>query len=811
MSSDSGRICGARGLALLNVYWAPLSFQDAALMAIAVPASLVRLAPGRYTSVLAVLASLVAMVAMFVPPVAGAVSDRLRRAGGMRRTLVLTGAGLDALCLLAMAQAHSTAMLGALLLLSTAGECLSIAAYQALIPEIVPRAAWGSASGVRGAATLAGTVAGLAVAGLTEPATTFVAAAVVVLLGAATVLGIPEGAWSEPEHAHVADRHDFAVVFASRSAIMFGMTLLMTFVLYFFRDVLKVENPSAGTGLVAGAALVGAIVSSIWLGALSDRVIRKGLVASAGVPMALAAFGFALVPQQHWILAFALVFGLGYGGFIATDWALAIDSVPRLRDVARDLGIWGIASSLPAIVAPAFGGWLLARYGATLDGYRVLFTVAAASFALGSLIVLSVGARPLSPLWGMALRLVSVCAMTPYVHAAYRVRGWGRLPFARGATLVIANHQHDLDTMAVVLRLTLDGPWRHPVFAAASRRLFEPGFMALRIRWLERLLRRLDSTTLFGLLGMLPIENQLYARPLASMALGVRLRHGDVALGSVFRAGALALLPAAAHRLRDLERPALFYAVRASVQLSQLRQPYRGEMLAELRAQVESDLERLAEVLRRGGTLFLTPEGRHTLDGSLSRLRGALRRLAPLGDVRIAAISYDPLLGRRLSLLYRVIAPADRGNLEASLAVARPVTVSQLLSDWLAERVQPFTPQEAVDAVAERLRALPALLFVDPVLRARPMAVVRAALATMRRLGMLRATGGRLRLVVRSHPKFPGVDDVVAFQARFFRETLAGAQWLSAHSIVTAGGETVTSACAGKEGAGSVLPGGPNS
>ena len=44
------------------------------------------------------------------------------------------------------------------------------------------------------------------------------------------------------------------------------MTLLNTYVLYFFSDVLGVHNASFGTGMVAGAALIGAIVSSIFAG-----------------------------------------------------------------------------------------------------------------------------------------------------------------------------------------------------------------------------------------------------------------------------------------------------------------------------------------------------------------------------------------------------------------------------------------------------------------------------------------------------------------------------------------------------------------
>jgi MFS family permease len=164
-------------------------------------------------------------------------------------------------------------------------------------------------------------------------------------------------------------------------------------VLYFFSDVLKIGNPSAGTALVGGFALVGAIASSIWLGRLSDRVSRKVVVALAGAPMALAAIGFAVLPQERWILVFAVLFGLGYGGVVSTGWALAIDAMPQLRDIARDLGIWGIAQNLPVVIAPVFGGWLLAQYGGGMFAYQMLFAAAGMSFALGSVVVLGVRGR----------------------------------------------------------------------------------------------------------------------------------------------------------------------------------------------------------------------------------------------------------------------------------------------------------------------------------------------------------------------------------------------------------------------------------
>ena len=85
-----------------------------------------------------------------------------------------------------------------------------------------------------------------------------------------------------------------------------------------------------------------------------------------------------------------MCFGLGYGAFIAVGWALAIDSVPQMRDVARDLGIWGMAAGLPSVIAPIAGGWLLARYASPLVGYQTLFLLAGVTFVLGAVSVLLV-------------------------------------------------------------------------------------------------------------------------------------------------------------------------------------------------------------------------------------------------------------------------------------------------------------------------------------------------------------------------------------------------------------------------------------
>lgn len=386
---------GVRDQSLLNAYWIPLNFQGSALLAIAVPAALLKFQTAQgHTQQLAVLASIVAAISVFVPPPIGMLSDYLRRRGGHRRVFILVGCALNVAGLIWLAYTTSLLSFTVALFVAVIGQSISTAAYQALIPEVVPREDWGASAGYQGVASLVGAVGGLAVASIASPEATFLWTALVVALGGATIAFTPEGQYVEPEHVHVSDWHNFSVVFASRFLTNTGLTLLGTFVLYFFRDVEKVDNPSISTGLFGILALAGAIVTAFWTGTLSDRVPRKYVIAVAGLPMALAATGFAVAPQQQYLVYYALFFGLGYGAFLAVGWALAIDSVPQMRDVARDLGIWGIASGLPSVVAPLAGGWLLARYLSPLAGYQTLFLLAGVSFVLGSLVVLLVKPRP---------------------------------------------------------------------------------------------------------------------------------------------------------------------------------------------------------------------------------------------------------------------------------------------------------------------------------------------------------------------------------------------------------------------------------
>lgn len=765
----------------LSAYWFSLNFQGAALLTIVIPTALDRLAYGSHTLVLARLAVLGAVVAMVLPPIAGALSDRVRRRGGQRRPMLLWGTGVDVIGLLVISSAGNLYTLTTGFLLAVLGQNIAGAAYQAMMPDMVPQDQWGTASGYMGVASLLGTIGGLAVAGVASERTAYFAMAAVAAIGALySVRAMIERPLGEdpPARAKIRNRRDFLLVFTARFAVMLGQTLLMTFALYFFQDVMHVSSPKASTALIGGLALVGAVASSIVLGSLSDRSDRPAIVFFASIPMALAAGGFALFPDRSLILLFAILYGVGYGAYLSVDWALALDSIPDLRNVARDLGVWGIASNLPLVLAPAFGGWLILHYATPSAGYRALFLASGIVTMLGAIVVLGVRSRRGAPFWEVGVRFLVAVILRVYVTLGYAVTVWGGLPRRRGATLVIANHGHDLEGMVVPQVLQWGGPWSRPIYSAGSDRIFEPGFLATRTSGpLGRMLAGVSVGRIVWLLGVRPIENMPRTRPFVSLAYEVYRAHGDRALAEVFTPEALALLfperEPTALRLRDVWRRSLLGQAQRILPYSALREPYRTQLRRGVRPRIERQLARLEELLRQGGTLYLTPEGRYSDDGRLARFRAACDVLQPLAErVYLAATSYDPFLPGRMRMLLRFVPLESSQELRTALLAARPVTVSQILAHICYQSQGPLWEDDVLDGVEAMVRDLPAAAFLTPELAADPREHARRAFREIvRRSWVVVGDRGYVLADRRFDPRFTNVQDMIAHQAAHFVET----------------------------------------
>jgi hypothetical protein len=367
-----------------------------------------------------------------------------------------------------------------------------------------------------------------------------------------------------------------------------------------------------------------------------------------------------------------------------------------------------------------------------------------------------------------------------YMKFRIRVRQWGRLPANRGATVLITNHQHMDEGEMITGRTFLLHPWK-PLVMCNSRRTFETGFIAARLPWSARFTRGINLSALWDCFSILPIENHLFSRPLISLAEELQSAHGDLTIDAILPAETLAELGLAGGcTLRDLWKLENFMKAQAWIKIAKLKPPYRREVLENLRAVNERDIAAIVERVRGGATFYVTPEGDFSRDGRMHAMRnGIVGVLAPLADLWLCAVAYDPFRTGRLSMLYRVIRYDEVADVGTSLAAARPITNSALLAAFLYDAPETFVAEDAIRAVRARLDALPGNVFVDPDVRRAPEVNVVDALAALVKCRTLILDGGRYRLTAhRSNPRFPHVPDMIAFQRNMLDETLASAQRL---------------------------------
>ena len=89
----------------------------------------------------------------------------------------------------------------------------------------------------------------------------------------------------------------------------------------------------------------------------------------------LALFVIAIASHFSGFLVGMAISGLGFGVYVAVDFALVVDVLPHQDDNAKDLGVFNIAGALPFSIAPAIAPASLA-IGRGGGSYGVLYTVA---------------------------------------------------------------------------------------------------------------------------------------------------------------------------------------------------------------------------------------------------------------------------------------------------------------------------------------------------------------------------------------------------------------------------------------------------
>jgi len=363
---------------------------------------------GEKEAILALVTGAGAAVSLVANPLFGALSDRTVARRGRRVPWVLFGAILGAAALAALAGAPNVAVMTILWCLVQAGCNGAYAAITAAIPDRVPAPQRGTVGGLAAMGQTVGILAGAVIAAVVSGnfALGYLVCALALLAGVVLYffknddVALPRDGrppfklaefamnfWISP-----ARYPDFAWAWLTRLLVNIGNHMVTLYLLFFLIDAVRLpetQGLAAETGvlILTGLYAVMVIITSVVGGRLSDRMgRRKPLVILSSAVIAVAALILAVAPTWPGALIGASVLGIGFGAYLAVDFALITEVLPTALNRGKDLGVINIANSLPQVLAPLIAYPFVAYWG----GYVSLYVAAAVIGLLGAVFVVKI-------------------------------------------------------------------------------------------------------------------------------------------------------------------------------------------------------------------------------------------------------------------------------------------------------------------------------------------------------------------------------------------------------------------------------------
>ncbi|POH72080.1 MFS transporter [Arthrobacter glacialis] len=353
--------------------------------------------------ILALVTGAGAAVSLVANPLFGTFSDRSISRFGRRVPWVFIGALLGTIGLLGLTVAPTVAAMMLLWCLVQLGCNGALAAITAAVPDQAPVHQRGTIGGLASMGTVIGILLGAAVGAVVAGnfALGYVLCAVALVAGMVPYLfysndivlrkedrppftwpAFVKGFWISPRLYP-----DFAWAWITRFLVNVGNHMVTLYLLFFLRDAVGFENPEFGvlilTGIYAILTLVTAVIGGRW----TDKVgRRKPFVIGSSAIIALAALILAFAPTWTGALVGAAVLGIGYGAYLAVDFALLTQVLPHAESRGKDLGVINVANSLPQVIAPLIA-WPLVTI---LGGYVTLYVAAAIIGLLGAVFVVKI-------------------------------------------------------------------------------------------------------------------------------------------------------------------------------------------------------------------------------------------------------------------------------------------------------------------------------------------------------------------------------------------------------------------------------------
>jgi MFS family permease len=351
------------------------------------------------------------IIAMLVQPTIGSISDYTISRWGRRKPYIFIGSILDMVFLVGIALSQPLIAIAAFYALLQFSSNFAQGPFQGYVPDLVPAPQVGLASALVGVMQILGNVAGFVIAGFAVATGQFSLGLIAIgILELVTMLSVvirvregraPKSREGRPWRSVAAEawgtdvlrERSFLFLVASRLAILMAGGVLTNLALFYLSRSLTMDQETSGTSfnVMVGLVALGTVITVIPAARLSDRIGRKQviwlscLIGAVGVGIVAAAPSFPVA------LIGSVTYGLSAGIFLAVDWALMTDIIPKASS-GRYMGLSNVATASAGVLAIAIGGSLMDAVGGG-DGPRAALWMAVMLFGIGALLLRPVDQR----------------------------------------------------------------------------------------------------------------------------------------------------------------------------------------------------------------------------------------------------------------------------------------------------------------------------------------------------------------------------------------------------------------------------------
>ena len=346
----------------------------------------------------------VGVISILVQPTVGSISDYTVSRWGRRKPYIVIGSLLDLVFLFGIASANSVLMLAAFTGLLSFSTNIARGPFQGYVPDLVADSQVGFASAMVGLMQILGNVVGFlsvtiaVLIGRIELAIAVVAI-VELLTMSAVVLRVEPGrppkdragrSWrsiaGETWGTDILKERSYVWLLTSRFFFLMGGAVLVNLLITYLKQTHNLDEDGANGVYTIALVLVvlGNLVAIVPSARISDRIGRKPVIyASCAIGFAGVALA-ALAPSVPIAIVGATLFGAAAGTFLAVDWALMTDIIPRASS-GRYMGLSNVATTASTIVAVMTGGLMIDAVNTVMGvgaGPRAAFLLGAAYYVI---------------------------------------------------------------------------------------------------------------------------------------------------------------------------------------------------------------------------------------------------------------------------------------------------------------------------------------------------------------------------------------------------------------------------------------------